>query len=225
MKRNEKAITLIALIITIIILVILAAVSIRAVYNMGIVNYAVNGAEGYGKAAKEEEKTMQDVTSFLDETIKKLEDTDYSAKIEAYINSDGFEFGNSSNGTYIMSDGTILADLGPEIGDYSKNYLLYEGGIYIANINFPQGSLTTNNSIEIASRNNIVLASERPYYHVSKTTKSPTNYGYNPSTGKITIVHGEFTPSEVIPEDTTYVVTIGDFEGYYLATGYSAPVR
>ena len=38
--KTEKAITLIALIITIIILVILAAVSIRAVYNMGIVNYA-----------------------------------------------------------------------------------------------------------------------------------------------------------------------------------------
>ena len=45
--NKEKGITLIALIITIIILVILAAVSIRAAYNMGIVSHAVNGAEGY----------------------------------------------------------------------------------------------------------------------------------------------------------------------------------
>ena len=43
-NKNEKAITLIALIITIIILVVLAAVSIRAITNMGIVGYAVNGA-------------------------------------------------------------------------------------------------------------------------------------------------------------------------------------
>ena len=52
--KEEKAITLIALIITIIILVILAAVSIRAVYNMEIVNHAVNGTEGYAKAEKKE---------------------------------------------------------------------------------------------------------------------------------------------------------------------------
>ena len=59
MIKQEKAITLIALIITIIILVILAAVSVRAVFNMGIVQHAINGAEGYSKAAKEEEEMMQ----------------------------------------------------------------------------------------------------------------------------------------------------------------------
>ena len=69
---DEKAITLIALIITIIILVILAAVSIRAVYNMGIVNYAVNGAGDYAKSSKEEERTMQDTENFLEDAISRI---------------------------------------------------------------------------------------------------------------------------------------------------------
>ena len=70
--KNERAITLIALIITIIILVILAAVSIRAVYNMGIVNHAINGTAEYGRAAKNENKLMQDTGNFIEDTISKI---------------------------------------------------------------------------------------------------------------------------------------------------------
>ena len=69
---KEKGITLIALIITIIILVILAAVSIRAVYNMGIVNHAINGAQDYAKAAEYENKLMQDTENFISDTIGKI---------------------------------------------------------------------------------------------------------------------------------------------------------
>ena len=72
--KKEKAITLIALIITIIILVILAAVSIRAVYNMGIVNHAINGTQEYAKATKAEEKTMNDTENFLSSIIAKIKD-------------------------------------------------------------------------------------------------------------------------------------------------------
>ena len=71
-KKQEQGITLIALIITIIILVILAAVSIRAVYNMQIVNYAVNGSQDYGKAAKEENKVMQDTKSYLESITTRI---------------------------------------------------------------------------------------------------------------------------------------------------------
>ena len=72
MIKKESAITLIALIITIIILVILAAVSVRAVYNMGIVNHAVNGTEGYAKAAKEENEILQGTKDFLESTVSKI---------------------------------------------------------------------------------------------------------------------------------------------------------
>ncbi len=73
--KNEIGITLIALIITIIILVILAAVSIRAVYNMGIVNHAVNGTQEYAIATKDEEKIMNNTENFLESTINKINPT------------------------------------------------------------------------------------------------------------------------------------------------------
>ena len=72
--EKERGITLIALIITIIILVILAAVSIRAVTNMKIVDYAVNGSQNYAKAGKNENKILEDTTSFIDEAVAKVED-------------------------------------------------------------------------------------------------------------------------------------------------------
>ena len=70
--RKEKGITLIALIITIIILVILAAVSVRAVYNMGIVGHAVNGTQQYAQAAKDENEMLDSTGSLIEEAIGKL---------------------------------------------------------------------------------------------------------------------------------------------------------
>ena len=71
-KRESKGITLIALIITIIILVILAAISIRAVYNMGIVGHAVNGTQDYAKASVAEKNIFDRVTELLDNTLVKI---------------------------------------------------------------------------------------------------------------------------------------------------------
>ena len=72
MRKEEQGITLIALIITLIILVILAAVSIRAVYNMGIVGRAVNGAQDYAREAKREEEIMDKTTKLMKKTINKI---------------------------------------------------------------------------------------------------------------------------------------------------------
>lgn len=65
--KQERGITLIALIITIIILVILAAVSIRAVANMGIVGHAINGTQQYARAGADENQ-------ILDKTGRRIED-------------------------------------------------------------------------------------------------------------------------------------------------------
>ena len=72
MLRGEKGITLVALIITIIILVILAAVSIAAVMNMKIVDYAVNGAQNYAKAGVYENQVIKDATDTLDRTVQNI---------------------------------------------------------------------------------------------------------------------------------------------------------
>ena len=72
--RRENGITLIALIITIIILVILAAVSINAVANMGIVGHAINGSQEYAQKAKEENEMLGDTTNLIDNALSKLND-------------------------------------------------------------------------------------------------------------------------------------------------------
>ena len=70
--KRESGITLIALIITIIILVILAAISIRAVTNMGIVGHAINGTGDYVRAGKEENKTLEETGNIIDDAITKV---------------------------------------------------------------------------------------------------------------------------------------------------------
>jgi len=76
MKRNtqEQGITLIALVVTLIILVILAAVTIRAVYETKIVEYAVNGAKDYSEEAIRENEILDKTANLLDETIGGIKD-------------------------------------------------------------------------------------------------------------------------------------------------------
>jgi len=69
LKPNERGITLIALIITIIILVILAAVSIKAVYDSKIVGYATNAAEDYAKEAGRENEILGETANLLESVI------------------------------------------------------------------------------------------------------------------------------------------------------------
>ena len=99
-KRNEKGITLIALIITIIILVILAAVSIRAVANMGIVGHAINGTQDYARAAKAENEKLDTTGNFIDNALGKL---------------DNIQNGNGAgeNGAGGNNDGDDTSVLGP----------------------------------------------------------------------------------------------------------------
>ncbi len=73
MLRQEKGITLVALIITIIVLVILAAVSIAAVYNSQIVNYAVNGAQNYSQEAVNENKILNGTESIISSAVTAIE--------------------------------------------------------------------------------------------------------------------------------------------------------
>ena len=91
-KRNfkeEQGITLIALIITIIILVILAAVSVRAVYNMGIVDYAINGTQNYAGAAVKENQMLGETGLLIENTITKLNEIETG---HPSINKYGFYF-------------------------------------------------------------------------------------------------------------------------------------
>ena len=72
MFKTEKGITLVALIITIIVLVILAAVSIAAVYQSRIVNYAINGTMNYATEGIKENQVIQGTESLLDSAVSEL---------------------------------------------------------------------------------------------------------------------------------------------------------
>jgi len=68
MKRTkeQKGITLIALIITIVVLLILATVAISSIQNDGILHYATNAADSWNKAQVNEAATIQNYLDYLD---------------------------------------------------------------------------------------------------------------------------------------------------------------
>ena len=73
--ENEKGITLIALIITVIVLVLLAAVSISAAYQSGIIKYAVNGTTEYYEQGHRENVIINGTESFLSSKVTEIEST------------------------------------------------------------------------------------------------------------------------------------------------------
>ena len=90
--KSERGITLIALIITIIILVILAAISINAVYNNGIIEYAINGTQNYAQKAVEENRMYARVESKIEEGLIKQQIKDYRIEvISDYIENEDEE--------------------------------------------------------------------------------------------------------------------------------------
>ncbi len=71
--KNQKGITLVALIITIIVLIILAAVTIISVNNMGLVPLAINGTQNYAIAQENEGKLVNDITDLVLGAISNIE--------------------------------------------------------------------------------------------------------------------------------------------------------
>ena len=65
MLREEKGITLVALIITIIILIILAAVTITSLTHNDLANLAINGTERYDAAQDEEMNKWSEVYNLV----------------------------------------------------------------------------------------------------------------------------------------------------------------
>jgi len=64
--KQQKGITLIALIITIVVLLILAAVAISSIQNDGILHYATNAADSWNRAQENEATQLQNYLEYLD---------------------------------------------------------------------------------------------------------------------------------------------------------------
>ena len=72
--KQERGITLVALIITIIILVILAAVAISAAYNSGIIGFATRGVANYAEAGVNENRVMNDTIAYVESVVQDIYD-------------------------------------------------------------------------------------------------------------------------------------------------------
>lgn len=87
-EKTEKGITLVALIVTIIVLLILAAVTIGAIQNDGIIEHAKNAREQYGKAQTNEKTTLEGYLEKINEndpaTIEAKKDAEELDLMERY---------------------------------------------------------------------------------------------------------------------------------------------
>ena len=69
-KKQEKGITLIALVVTIVVLLILAGVSISLVLNNnGVISKAKDAKNQYAEAQTNDEKQLNEVSDWIKETV------------------------------------------------------------------------------------------------------------------------------------------------------------
>lgn len=66
MFKNEKGITLVALVITIVVLIILATVSINFALSSNLFDRAQQGAQLYEGASENETKQLTNIQAFID---------------------------------------------------------------------------------------------------------------------------------------------------------------
>ena len=70
--KNERGITLVALVITIIVLLILAIVSVKILTDSSIIGHANNAVTAYGAAQSAEETSVTDAVSKMDDYASKI---------------------------------------------------------------------------------------------------------------------------------------------------------
>ena len=73
MKKEEKGITLVALVVTIVVLLILAGISLNLVIgNEGILTRSKEAADKYGKQAENEQQGLDDIEDYLNGNVKPI---------------------------------------------------------------------------------------------------------------------------------------------------------
>ena len=114
--KTQKGITLIALIITIIVLLILAIVTIGAIKNDGLIQYAQNARKDYTDAANQEQEDLNTLLGKIEGNVpgSNGEGTDGENKEEEKEDSKTeITWQDNGDGTFTATDGTKVA-----IGDY-----------------------------------------------------------------------------------------------------------
>ena len=127
MRKLERGITLIALVITVIILLIIATISIQALTNTGLFKKTQEAKSKYENAKLNEQKDMDEMNNWLDEyTSDALSKVKIYAKLYSYNDGSGSLLEISSDPEYVTSetDVTLTENYG-NIGN-KKYKLVYE---------------------------------------------------------------------------------------------------
>ena len=208
--KSNKAITLIALIITIIILLILAGVSLSMVLGEnGLINKAQASVNKYKESAKNEEKYLNDIEEYLYSKrplnmVEVNEVYDQTGEIEGKLHVG--DFVNYSAGTWDGDNGTEYKKIASSTGVTPNN-----------SSNLPTGNYQFGGFTSIASRdenaskyNNWIGITDK------KTGKSVTGWRiFDVTDKKITLI------SAGCPEDYFHV-NANNYSGYiseYILTG------
>ena len=97
--RQERGITLMALIITIIVLVILAAITIGTAYTSGIIQMGTQGAKDYAVASSKENEILNETTTYVENVVKRIKRTLGDWEYFEEKDTVNGEQGNSNNPT------------------------------------------------------------------------------------------------------------------------------
>ena len=122
-SRSDRAITLIALIVTIIVLLILAGVTINlAVNNQGIFNKAKTATNAYKNASEEEQKGIDEADKEIENYMPPIPGSTLLRKNAPKIKVSGLKYADLDGDG--IADGIIVADISKDSTDTTT----YKGG-------------------------------------------------------------------------------------------------
>lgn len=195
-KKNNKGITLIALIITIIILLILAGISISALTQTGIFEKAKEAKQKSENAQEEENKILNNYIAQIDSvnTISSNRDSSttnkdllWSGNYDTCVNSNAKQIsgGCTLNGNYNIEDYSFILIIAATYADGAGGALVpnyystvFPVDIIKQNYGYPTIETTCYVSSNLSSRFDIGFINNKTFYIAWKSGLNTWNHQY-----------------------------------------------
>ncbi len=138
--KQEKGITIVALITTIIVLVILAAVTINAVFNSGIINTAVNGTVDYAEAQNEEKVEFNELDQNIQDRVKKVSTSNSTTDWD----TTKVDLVKSADGIIVPVPKGFVASKAEGENTVEDGFVIYQGEEDVTDVNLNEAMMTRN---------------------------------------------------------------------------------
>ena len=176
-RFNQRGITLIALVVTIIVLIILAGISIALLFGEnGIIEKAKDAGTKYGQAANEEDRSLSDIDSQIDSILNDYGMQGGSGDNNNGNGGNGNSGNNNGNGNENSNEAPITGALGTAVNveKYGEKVLNYTAAGLVWRLFYEDS-------------NNIYLISETQDGHYPLTSQQLCDYNgssYIPKSSK-----------------------------------------